>query len=595
MSLNNNNPGETQDQVFGEDDQGEKYIIGRDGAEPDGDGRDDGLDPGSLEAFVRDQSDGDSGSDKEEGESSDWSDESANDEDPGANITAASPSVESEDDDQRSNSIDEANTASSEQSQENGDEVSIAAENDLPDGSDDQSADFGSVTPAAENQGNDEDDQLFPSTADESADDQNTINDEVQSAFSDDSDSDGWDPNEEIAKFRAQTAEIAAHVNTQQEAGEEADDKSNNDPPEDADANHAESSPQEQEEDIFQDKSRPWLRNAGLHGALLPIGAVSDEDLYRRDINFYHYGHMNTSRSSSVDPRSRGKPSLLNPDGTLRRVKSLLEMVRGERNQLAGDFSIIKGELEVAKSELYEDRQQIGMLKHAVDTREKNLKKWKDYAERTAEQWKTAFEDQRPLADAERERRALIEAGYKFQQNADTQTSPIEIAIPGSTENVPSANRSTQTDPADFDIEDHETLSRERDGLISSKNGLLDQVRRLKTLLEESKEWIEARDWNLKSSSNSASQATEDTSRPVSTVTAAPSDSFSSVNLKKIRKTELPLDSVMLDWPQHWIDREEEMRKSRSWIQARDKVEAELNAWQRQLWADANTSVTLCG
>ena len=486
---------------------------------------------------------------------------------------------------------------------------------------DNRFADLDSEMSISHDNGVDGNDTHLLAMSDEMVGNQSTVQDETQSAFSDtSSDSDDWDMDAEIEKGKAGTADMVARISIRVDTTENSTDGSDNDAPQSADGRRTEAvqvtpvveslEPSPGAKDLKIDEKKPWLFDGELDGALLPIGGDGGDDLYRRDVKHYLTGHRNFSWYTSDDPHTYGKPSLLSDSGTFTRLKTQLNQERWQRYQIANNFEAVKGELEV-------DREQIGTLKHAVDMRNRELENGRANAQRLekiSNQWKTAFEHQRPLADAERERQALMEAGHEFSQeyvdplqpfsghqianrmcSADTQTSPIETYSQESTEKIPSTVAGMQTDNEDIAAEDHANLARERDELLAENNTLSDQVRKLAKLLEANKEWIEARNWEVKGSTKETVRNTDNSPGPEMGVQRAQSYMPFPDSASARDGLVLPLDSVMLEWPEHWTEREREIRRSASWVRARNIAAAELNSWTKQIWAGAGSRLALCG
>lgn len=492
-------------------------------------------------------------------------------------------------------------------------ETNGPVQEETPDSLDDPFADFDSVLPLT-------------------VGDEEAGQDEVRSHFSDSSsDSEGWNTDD----INDATGPTVARMKLKREATE--DDDTLIAPEESYTAG---TDPASEEEPYRIDESKPWLRRAHLNGSLLPMAAYGDDDLYRRDAEFYHTGQCDISRQAPRHakyddgrfvPLSEGKRSTLSEDGKMQRVRSILHETRIERDQATYDRDIMRGEIEATDAELREAREEIGMLKHAVDTRQESLETLRETSDNKLEkfresvvawkarsdQWQAAFESQRPLADAERERRAMMEAGIEFSQeyveiqiqsptlvdhdhanmmdSADTQTSPAEIPSRKTTEKTQLTNAATQTDRDAPDANDLLTLTKERNDLVQDNQKLFDQVKRLAALLEENKEWLEARNFTLKEPIDEAERSTNAQPRPAIEVSRASVDSDTPRSDHVYFEADLPSDPFMLNWPQHWIERDEEMRKSASWIKARDQVAAELDAWEKQFWARANATIAIYG
>jgi hypothetical protein len=75
-----------------------------------------------------------------------------------------------------------------------------------------------------------------------------------------------------------------------------------------------------------------------------------------------------------------------------------------------------------------------------------------------------------------------------------------------------------------------------------------------------------------------------------------PSDDSSSPEGENVFSDALlPLNWTAQHRPERWVEREQAVRKTASWIRARDECAAQLDAWEKQFWASANAEAVACG
>jgi hypothetical protein len=419
--------------------------------------------------------------------------------------------------------------------------------------------------------------------------------DEAQSAFSDtSSDEDGWNPADALKEFAEGTEAMRSGRPAAPTPKEEVK------AIEDANPEPTTGKPVVYEID---ESNKPWLRHAHRDGAILPVAGYGDDDIYRQDATFFKTGRGDPSRRTGPPVRFIGLPSLVTGEGVLQRLQFNLRESKTDRALLQRDLKNLKADLADADEE-------IGMLKHAVDSRDDKLDRlvedvhgWRAISLK----WEQAFESQRPLADAERERQMMIEAGIEVSQRyvskdmsyvahltnaicsvaTPVETSADETAKPKTTQR---ANNGTQTDADSLDIEDYFALARERDKLVQENEKLSDQTRRLNLLLNNAKVWIEDRTWTPKvTSANEDVGACGQVQPTIDSRKERPSSSSSTNSELHPNDRILPCDWTQQNWPDRWIQREETMRKSESWFQARDECAAQLDAWEKQLWINART------
>ena len=426
--------------------------------------------------------------------------------------------------------------------------------------------------------------------------------DEAQSAFSEtSSDEDGWNPTEALKEFATGTEALKSARPATPIPDEEVKAM------EDANPEPTAENPGEYEID---ENNKPWLRHAHRDGALLPVAGCGDDDIYRQDAIFFKTGGRDMSRRTGPPASSYRLPSLVTEEGVLQRVRFNLEKTKVDRELLLKDLIGADRAVKELKADLEDAGEEIGMLKHAVDTRDEKMHKLEgdvDGWRVSSHQWMKAFESQRPLADAERERQMMIEAGVEFNQryvsndmssvahqansicSVGTQTSPVEAPADVAAEPKTSqpTDNGTQTDGDSLDIEDYLALARERDELIQENEKLSEQTRRLKLLLNDAKGWIEDRTWTSKATARDDAGAYGQCQPATDSPKGRPSTSSSTDTELDQNERILPYDWTRQSWPERWIRREETMRKSESWFQARDECAAQLDAWEKQMWMNA--------
>ena len=415
--------------------------------------------------------------------------------------------------------------------------------------------------------------------------------DEAQSAFFDtSSDEDGWNAADALKEFSAVTEALkserpASSVPDERESKEDA-------------APEAPVDKQEAEAEVYKidESNKPWLRHAHLDGAILPVAGFGDDDIYRPDATFFKTGRI----IRDTPANSHGLPTLVTREGVLQRLQYNLHKAKIDRELLFSDLTGADNFVKELKADLEDAGEQIGMLKHAVDSRDDKLNKLEQDAHgwrTSSDQWMKAFESQRPLADAERERQMMIEAGIEFSQryaqvlfyvdqanelySVGTQTSPIEASadVAAEAERSQPTHNGSQTDAESLDIDDYFALARQRDELIEQNEKLSEEARRLKSLLNDAKGWIDDQTWTPKVTS-----AKQDV---VDGHMESPSSSSSTNSELDSNDRILPYDWTQSSWPDRWIQREQTMRKSESWSRARDECAAQLDAWEKQSWTNA--------
>ena len=241
----------------------------------------------------------------------------------------------------------------------------------------------------------------------------------------------------------------------------------------------------------------PWLRRAFSHGALLPVaGYAADDkdtgDVFQRDLGFYNTGHFRTGRNKSGPPKAKGLPSLLGEP--VKRFRMERDQAREEKEVLrvAADYEYrrkvqLKEQVADMEGQLKEADELIRMLKYEVDVRGEYKSKMEEAIEtrralrtklereismlqKELDAWKNAFEKQTPLANAERERRKMIERGWEESQryvhspsNSDPsfckRKANFKCSTETQTETIDMFNQWTQTESTKNNDESTQTAS----------------------------------------------------------------------------------------------------------------------------------------
>lgn len=386
----------------------------------------------------------------------------------------------------------------------------------------------------------------------------------------------------------------------------------------------------------YQPSNRPYLGNAFVRGSLLPVGGLGDDDgdLYNRDVQFFHTGRPDTSRSSSPakSANSHGYPSLLTDEGVIKRVRAQRDQIREQLNET--EYKLTEAENEkqsMGKTmnhrirQLEEADQEIGMLKHAVTTFEERIEKLKESAnawKQRSEKWQQAFENQEPLADAERERRLMKEAGIEASKeyvampcvcfesladrpnSADTQTEEKEDTSPGpqaeqsdpTTTEAQPKDQATQTDDDTVDLGAYIDLASQRDDLIKERDELSMQAHRLKYMLEETNQFIEGHHLIPKRGNEEATDKNQDSNETGAKVEGQASRFPTTPTFHRTPKSAKTRPSALptplpgqprADVPEKWVEREQQMNKTSAWTGAKDAAAAALDEWERQMFGDA--------
>ena len=418
---------------------------------------------------------------------------------------------------------------------------------------------------------------------DEAYDSEDNTEAETRSHFSDSSsDEEDWAANA-LQEFRARTESLMSPTTPQSPENPGATDLVRVEEPV-AETDDTESQNEESGVADTRTNEEAWPHCSFQDEALLPVKGVRGDDIYRQDALFLRKHQFRKPSPLHV----KGQPSLLGDDGLLQR--KLTELRGAKENSFNLEYRLEEAKVacDEQRSSLSEKDQEIGMLKHAVDTRDANVRRLTTLAE----QWQTAFERQRPLADAERERQQMIEAGVEMCESAETQTSPIEEQTAEeapTSEEVPLQSAGTQTDAEVVDQSERIEIVQEIKELSSDNEKLTNQVLRQRTLLEEIKVWIEARDWVEKKSVDEEGTFAEHEA-PRATAPEHTSRHFFSPKQTDGRiVVGLPLLTAGTDsaWPDHWTAREQAIRRSQSWVRARAEYAAQLDAWEKHVWLGA--------